>query len=102
MEAVSEAEVVWQYLRWHGQYGDVRNLDIIKSPNLNDAKENTARFEILARDPGHVVRVRYPFVDPPASYRWNREILGPSLLASVCSNYGFFGQPITEHQRNRC
>jgi hypothetical protein len=87
MAVVSEAKIIWQYLRWHGQYSDTRELPIIKSPDFDNEQENDERLSILARDAGHLLRVRFPFVTPPAVYRWEERPLDPSLLESAFSNY---------------
>ncbi len=87
MRDATEAEVVWQYIRWHAEYRDSTRLPIITDPNLNDDKENDARWRILARNEGHVLRVRYPFDGPPRPYQWSFRPAPQDLFAAVFSSY---------------
>ncbi len=87
MRDATEAEVVWQYIRWHAEYRNSTHLPIITDPNLNDDKENDARWRILARNEGHVLRVRYPFDGPPRPYQWSFRPAPQDLFAAVFSSY---------------
>ncbi len=87
MRPVTESEVVWQYLRWHSEYRDSSHLPIIIAPDLNEPSQNDARWRLLARNEGHVQRVRYSFQGSPVAYQWSARRVARDGFRAVSSNY---------------
>ena len=87
MRDAPEAEVVWQYIRWHAEYGDVSNEPLLTNPDLTDPHQNDERWRILPRNEGHVQRIRYAFGVAPTPYQWSFGPAPEDLFAEVFSNY---------------